>query len=53
MKIMTEETLGSHVLGLLALTQIVDLPLAVVVVELERECTHIFTVGFDGPVVSQ
>jgi len=49
----SEVVLGSHVLGLLTLTQIVDSPLAVVVEELERDCTHIFTVGFDRQVVSQ
>ena len=49
----SEVVLGSHVLGLLTLTQIVDSPLAVVVEELERDCTHIFTMGFEGPVAPQ
>ena len=44
----SEVALGSHVLGLLMLTQILDLPEVVgALEELERECTHIFTVGFD------
>ena len=49
----SEVALGSHVLGLLTLTQIVDLPRTAVLEELERDCTHLFTVGFEGLVVSQ
>jgi len=49
----SEVALGLHVLGPLTLTQIVDLPLAVVVEELEKDCTHLFTVGFKGLVVPQ
>jgi len=49
----SEVALGSHVLGPLTLTQIVDLPLATAVGGLERDCTHLFMVGFEGPVVSQ
>jgi len=45
--------LGSYVLGPLTLTQIVDSPLTAAVEELERDCTHIFSVGFEGPVVPQ
>jgi len=37
----------------LMLTQIVDSPLAAAVEELERDCTHIFTMGFEGPVAPQ
>ena len=49
----SEVALGSHVLGPLTLTQIVDLPRMAVVEELERDCTHLFTVGFEGPVAPQ
>jgi len=45
--------LGSHVLGPLTLTQIMDLPRAAALEELERDCTHLFTVGFEGPVAPQ
>jgi len=44
--------LGSHVLGPLTLTQIVDSPRTAVLEELERDCTHLYTVGFKGPVSS-
>jgi len=46
-------TLGSHVLGLLTLTQILDSPEAASAEEIERAVTHLFTVGFDRPVASQ
>ena len=46
-------TLGSHVLGLLTLTQILDSPEAASAEEIERAVTHSFTVGFDRPVASQ
>jgi len=50
----SEVTLGSYVLGLMMLTQILDSLEGVQAIEdLEREYTHIFTVGFDGPVVPQ
>jgi len=49
----SEVALGSHVLGPLTLTQIVDLPRAAALEELERDCTHLFTVGFEGPVAPQ
>ena len=49
----SEVTLGSHVLGLLMLTQILDLPEVATVEDIKWECTHIFSVGFDGPVVPQ
>jgi len=39
-------TLGSHVLGLLLLTQILDPPEAASVEEIERAVTHMYTVGF-------
>ena len=43
-------TLGSHVLGPLLLTQILDSPEAASSEEIERAVTQMFTVGFDGPV---
>jgi len=46
-------TLGSHVLGPLSLTQILDSPEAASTEEIERVVTHMYTVGFDGPVTSQ
>jgi len=49
----SEVTLGSHVLGPLTLTQIVDLPRMAALEELERDCTHLFMVGFEGPVAPQ
>jgi len=49
----SETTLGSHVLGPLSLTQILDSPEAASTEEIERAVTHMYTVGFDGPVTSQ
>ena len=46
-------TLGSHVLGPLLLTQILDSPEAASVEEIERVVTHIYMVGFDRAVASQ
>jgi len=46
-------TLGSHVLGPLLLTQILDSPEAATAEEIERVVTHMYTVGFDGLVASQ
>jgi len=48
-----EATLGLHVLGPLSLTQILDSPEAASAEEIERAVTHMYTVGFDGPVASQ
>jgi len=48
-----EVTLGSHVLGPLSLTQILDSPEAASVEEIERAVTHMYTVGCDGLVASQ
>jgi len=48
-----EATLGSHVLGPLSLTQILDSPEVASAEEIERAVTHMYTVGFDGPVASQ
>jgi len=49
----SEVTLGSHVLGPLSLTQILDSPEAASTEEIERVVTHMYTVGFDRPVISQ
>ena len=49
----SEVALGSHVLGPLTLTQIVDSPRTAALEELERDCTHLFMVGFEGLVVPQ
>jgi len=49
----SEATLGSHILGPLTLTQILDLPEAALVEEIERVVNHMFTVGFDRPVTLQ
>jgi len=49
----SEVTLGSHVLGPLSLTQILDSPEMASAEEIERAVTHMYTVGFDGPVASQ
>jgi len=49
----SEATLGSHVLGPLSLTQILDSPEMASAEEIERAVTHMYTVGFDGPVASQ
>jgi len=49
----SEATLGSHVLGPLSLTQILDSPEMTSVEEIERAVTHMYTVGFEGPVTSQ
>jgi len=49
----SEATLGSHVLGPLSLTQILDSPEIASAEEIERAVTHMYTVGFDGPVPSQ
>jgi len=46
-------TLGSHVLGPLLLTQILDSPEVASAEEIERAVTHMYTVGFDRPVASQ
>jgi len=46
-------TLGSHVLGPLSLTQILDSPEMASAEEIERAVTHMYTVGFEGPVTSQ
>jgi len=46
-------TLGSHVLGPLSLTQILDSPEMASAEEIERAVTHMYTVGFEGPVASQ
>jgi len=46
-------TLGSHVLGPLSLTQILDSPEMASTEEIERAVTHMYTVGFEGPVTSQ
>ena len=46
-------TLGSHVLGPLSLTQILDSPEMASMEEIERVVTHMYTVGFDGLVTSQ
>jgi len=46
-------TLGSHVLGPLSLTQILDSPEMASSEEIERAVTHMYTVGFEGPVTSQ
>jgi len=49
----SEATLGSHVLGPLSLTQILDSPEMASAEEIERAVTHMYTVGFEGPVTSQ
>jgi len=49
----SEVTLGSHVLGPLSLTQILDSPEAASAEEIERVVTHMYTVGFDRPIASQ
>jgi len=49
----SEATLGSHVLGPLSLTQILDSPEMASAEEIERAVTHTYTVGFEGPVTSQ
>jgi len=49
----SEVALGLHVLGPLTLTQIVDLPRVAALEELERDCTHLFMVEFEGPVAPQ
>jgi len=49
----TEATLGSHVLGPLSLTQILDSPEMASAEEIERAVSHMYTVGFEGPVTSQ
>jgi len=46
-------TLGSHVLGPLSLTQILDSSEMASAEEIERAVTHMYTVGFEGPVTSQ
>jgi len=46
-------TLGSHVLGPLSLTRILDSPEMASAEEIERAVTHMYTVGFEGPVTSQ
>jgi len=46
-------TLGSHVLGPLSLTQILDSPEMASSEEIERAVTHMYTVGFERPVTSQ
>jgi len=46
-------TLGSHVLGPLSLTQILDSLEMASAEEIERAVTHMYTVGFEGPVASQ
>ena len=46
-------TLGSHVLGPLSLTQILDSPEMASTEEIERAVTHMYTVGFEGLVASQ
>jgi len=46
-------TLGSHVLGPLSLTQILDSLEMASAEEIERAVTHMYTVGFEGPVTSQ
>jgi len=48
-----EATLGSHVLGPLSLTQILDSPEVASTEEIERAVTLMYMVGFDGPVASQ
>ena len=48
-----EVTLGSHVLGPLSLTQILDSPEMALVEEIKRVVTLMYTVGFDRPVTSQ
>jgi len=47
------ETLGSHVLGPLTLTQILDSLEAALAEEIKRVVTQLFMVGFDGPVAPQ
>jgi len=49
----SEVTLGSHALGPLSLTQILDSPEAASAEEIERVVTHMYTVGFDRPIASQ
>jgi len=49
----SEATLGSHVLGPLSLTQILDSPEMALAEEIERAVTHMYMVGFEGPVTSQ
>jgi len=49
----SEATLGSHVLGPLSLTQILDSPEVASVEEIERVITHMYTVRFGRPVASQ
>ena len=49
----SEATLGSHVLGPLSSTQILDSLEMVLVEEIERAVTNMYMVGFDGPVTSQ
>jgi len=46
-------TLGSHVLGPLSLTQILDSLEMASAEEIERAVTHMYTVGFEGLVTSQ
>jgi len=46
----SEATLGSHVLGPLTLTQILDSPEAASSEEIKRAVTQMFMVGFGGPV---
>jgi len=48
-----EATLGSHVLGPLSLTQILDSPEMASAEDIKRVVTHMYMVGFEGLVTSQ